>query len=102
MEAAGILSPVLDAYAEYKTMTRYGETVDIDIAIESYNGIKLGIVYTVRDQASGEVRCIGKTHHCFLDREGRPVFLKKNRPQWHAILNTCAVTHGTAAKGWNV
>ncbi len=94
MEDTGIMSPVLDAYAEYKTMTRFGETVDIDIAIESYNGIKFGIVYTVRDHASGDIRCTGKTHHCFLDTSGKPVFLKKAKPQWHEILSTCAVTHG--------
>lgn len=90
MEAAGIMSPVLDAYAEYKTMTRYGETVDIDIAIESYNGIKFGIVYSVRSQSTGELRCTGKTHHCFLNREGRPLSLKKAKPEWHEILSACA------------
>ena len=94
MEAAGIISPVLDAYAEYRTMTRFGATVDIDIEIESYNGIRLGIVYQVRDHVSGELRCTGKTHHCFLDREGKPVFLKKARPDWHEILSMCARTHG--------
>ena len=94
MEAAGVMSPVLDAFAEYKTMTRYGDTVDIDIAIETYNGIKLGIVYRVLDHSGGELRCSGKTHHCFLNTEGRPLSLKRARPEWHEIMSTCAATHG--------
>ena len=94
MEAAGIMSPVLDAYAEYKIMTRYGDTVDIDIAIEDYNGIKLGIAYRVCDHRSGEIRCMGKTHHCFLSAKGRPVSLKKEKPEWHELLSMCAKTHG--------
>lgn len=94
MEAAGVMSPVLDAFAEYKTMTRYGDTVDIDIAIETYNGIKFGVVYCVRDHITKELRCKGTTHHCFLNREGRPLSLKRAKPEWHETLTLCAKTHG--------
>lgn len=93
MEAEGVMSPLLDVSAAYKTMTRYGDTVDIEIAVEYYNGIKFGIVYRVLDHASGELRCTGKTHHCFLNTEGKLLSLKKAKPAWHEILSACAVTH---------
>lgn len=73
----GLISPVLSVSCEYKTMTHFGDTVEIETEIVKYNGIKLELSYTVRDKETGEVRCLGKSSHCFLDREGRPVSLKE-------------------------
>lgn len=86
MEEAGILSPVLTMEAEYKSMTRYGETVEIEIQIKEYNGIRIRIVYEVKDKETKTLRCKGESSHCFITREGRPVSLKKNRPDWDARL----------------
>ncbi len=36
------------------------------------------IEYSVTDKESGELRCVGETSHCFLNREGKPVSLKKS------------------------
>lgn len=88
MEKEGILSPVLTMEAEYKTMTRYGETVEIEIGIKEYNGIRIRLVYEVKDKATGTLRCTGESKHCFLTREGKPVSLKKSCPQWHQSLQS--------------
>ena len=82
LEASGILSPVLKAEAEYKFMCRFGETVLIDTAIESYTGTRITFTYTVREAVSGQLRCMGKTSHCFLNEKGRPVSLKKALPAY--------------------
>ena len=47
MEAEGVISPVLEAHAVYRSMTRYGERVKIRMRIKAYNGIKLSIAYEV-------------------------------------------------------
>lgn len=86
MEKAGILSPVLTIQAEYRTMTRYGETVDIQIKVKKYNGIRICLEYEIRDQADGTLRCRGESSHCFLNREGKPLSLKKVHPEWDEIL----------------
>lgn len=82
LEAGGIVSPVLHAEAEYKTMTRFGETVEIEISVEDYTGTRITFSYTVRDKETKALRCTGKTSHCFLSREGRPVSLKKANPAY--------------------
>ncbi len=82
LEARGILSPVLRAEAEYKTMTRFGETVLIDVYVEQYTGTRITWGYAVRDKATGVLRCKGKTSHCFLNGAGRPVSLKKADPDY--------------------
>lgn len=86
MEAAGIISPVLTIQAEYKTMARYGETVDVHVRVKEYNGIRIRLEYEICDQADGALRCRGESSHCFLNREGRPLSLKKAHPEWDRIL----------------
>ncbi len=82
LEAGGIISPVLQAQADYKSMTRFGETVLIETDVLEYTGTRISFCYTVRDRDTGRVRCTGKTAHCFLNRQGRPVQLKKANPAY--------------------
>ncbi len=77
MEGHGIISPVLSLTCEYKSMTRFGDTVLIIPILKSYNGIKMTIEYSVTDKETGKLRCVGETKHCFLGRDGKPVSLKK-------------------------
>ncbi len=89
MEALGVMSPVLNVQAEYRTMTRFGETVEIETAIEDYTGTRIAFSYQVRDKATGALRCAGRTQHCFIGPGGRPVSLKKACPGFHQkILET--------------
>lgn len=78
MEKQGIISPVLSIRCEYQSMTRFGETVQILANLKEYNGIKMAIEYTVLDKATGQIRCVGESRHCFLTKEGNPVSLKRH------------------------
>lgn len=78
LEQQGIISPVLEVQCEYKSMTHYGETVEIYTSLKEYNGIRMTIEYTVVDKESGQLRCVGISRHCFLTRDGKPVSLKRN------------------------
>ena len=86
MEESGIISPVLAVSCEYKSMVHFDDEVLIVPAIQSYNGVKLCISYTITDNNSGEVRTKGESRHCFLNREGRPVSLKKEAPLFHELF----------------
>lgn len=83
MEALGVMSPVLKVQAEYRSMTRFGETVEIQTQVESYTGTRIAFRYEVRDRETGTLRCQGRTEHCFVGESGRPVSLKKACPQYH-------------------
>ncbi len=86
LEAAGLVSPVLEVQAQYKTMAHFGETVLVETAIESYTGTRIVFTYTVRDRDTGTLRCQGHTAHCFLNDHGRPVSLKKALPAYHTAI----------------
>lgn len=89
MEQEGILSPVLSVSCEYKTMTHFGDTVEVECSVVKYNGIRLELSYIVRDVLSGESRAEGTSRHCFLDREGKILSLKKASPFCHSLLEQC-------------
>ena len=83
MEEIGVVSPALSVECEYKTMTRFGETVIITMEVKKYNGIRMEIEYIVRDRETNEIRCVGKTSHCFLNKSGKIVSLKKDYSDIH-------------------
>lgn len=89
MEDCGIISPVLSMHCEYKSMTRFGETVEIRCILKEYNGIKMTVEYSITDKETGELRCVGESRHCFLSREGRPVSLKKQYLEMDKVFREC-------------
>lgn len=37
-----------------------------------------------------DIVCIGKSHHCFMNAEGRPIALSKQYPEYDALLKLYA------------
>ncbi|HIQ97032.1 MAG TPA: acyl-CoA thioesterase [Candidatus Limivivens merdigallinarum] len=98
MEAAGVLIPVLEAHASYKTMTRFGDSVMIRTTVKQYNGVVLTMEYEVTDEKTNEVRCVGGTKHCFLNPEGKVLSLKHSHKEIHAVLKELAEAAGLPEK----
>ena len=86
IEEAGIISPVLTVSSQYRQMTRFGETVTITPVLKSYNGIRYVVTYEVRNKETGVLNATGETSHCFLNRAGKPVSLKKVLLETHEVL----------------
>lgn len=87
LEYSGIVSPVLSVEASYHSMCRFGDTVDIAVELEGYTRTRISFHYQVRDRETGELRCDGRTSHCFVNESGRPVSLKKAKPEYHRIVS---------------
>jgi acyl-CoA thioester hydrolase len=86
MEELGIISPVLEVSAQYRSMTRYPETVRIETKVTEYNGIRMTLKYTVKDKITGEVRCIGTSRHCFLDHDGKLLKITQVCPEIDDVI----------------
>ncbi len=86
MEAEGIISPVLNVYAEYKSMVRYQDIVEISSRITSFNGVKFTVEYTVIDKATKEVRTVGKSEHCILNHDCKPIRLLKENKELYDLF----------------
>ncbi len=86
LEADGIISPVIGVECDYKTATTFDDAVEIDVAVEEYKGVRLILNYTITKADTSELVASGKTKHCFVNAEGRPVILKKTFPALDGVL----------------
>ena len=86
LEHEGIVSPVLTVECEYKKMIRFGDTARIVVELEKFNGIKMVVSYKVYLDSTGELCTVGKTSHCFLNRDNKPVSMKKRNPEFYEAM----------------
>lgn len=93
LEKQGIISPILSVEADYLRMVYYGDTVSIDAYIKEYNGIKLTVGYEVKDDRTGMVHCRGTSKHCFIDKTGRPLVLRKSFPELNEAFEAGVKIH---------
>lgn len=91
---AGIDFALLGLSCEYKSMVRFGDTVEISLSVVSLTHTRIALAYELRDRKTGELRTTGETRHCFYDNAAkRPVVLKKALPELYAILQTLFHEH---------
>lgn len=89
MEEEGIFSPVINVECAYKKTTSYEDVVNIETSISEFKGVKLKLKYVMTNEA-GNVVCEGKSEHCFTNREGMPIILKKVNPDLcQLIMDNC-------------
>ena len=93
MERSGILSPVLSVYCEYKSMTRFPDTVHVFLHMTNYTGVRFDIEYEIRDEKTNALRTICKSSHCFIDESGKPISLKRKFPEWDKLFCQYAEKH---------
>ena len=74
LEKQGIISPILSVE-------------------EEYNGIKLTVGYEVKDDRTGMVHCRGTSKHCFIDKTGRPLVLRKSFPELNEAFEAGVKIH---------
>lgn len=81
LEKIGIIAPIVEANAKYKTTTKFGEVVTVVSKIVKYNGVRLVFEYSVSDASDNTLKCFGSTTNCFINNNGKPRNLKKDFPQ---------------------
>lgn len=90
-EKDGIVSPVIGVECEYKRPTTFGDEIRIHVEIAEYKRIKLTVAYTMYNTQTDELVFTGKSHHCFVNAEGRPISLSKQFPKQDEILKNQVV-----------
>lgn len=75
MEQAGMFSPVVSVECNFKKSTTFNDVIKIDLKILEVSQVKLVVGYTMTND--GSIVCTGKSCHCFVDKNGRPVAIKR-------------------------
>lgn len=91
LEQDGIISPVIGVECQYKHSTTFDDEVRICVRVEEFKGIQLVIGYTMTNNATGDIVLTGTTRHCFLTREGRPIALKRQFPEFDKALRELVI-----------
>ncbi len=86
MEEQGIISPVMSIACKYMAQTTFNDEVRVELRIASFNGVVLKIAYQMYKQDGTQVFS-GESEHCFLNREGRFLRLKREYPAFFELLN---------------
>lgn len=81
MEHMQIICPLLSESINYISMVRFDETVIIETTVVKYDGRQMKLEYTIYDKESHEVRATAKSSHCFMNRTGMPISLKRIYPE---------------------
>ncbi len=86
VEEEGLMTPVLSAECEYKLPFRFGDVFIIKAYIPDFGGARFSVLYEVYG-GDGSLRCTGKTTHCFVDMNMRPVRIKKTHPHVYNVYD---------------
>ena len=89
LESLGIVSPVVAVECQYKATTTFLEVIRISVAVEEFRGVKLKLKYRMTNSEEKLV-CEGKSEHCFLDTDGKPIRLNKEFPDFYKTLTELA------------
>ena len=89
LEKKGLFSPVKRVELDYVRSTTYPETVTIETRITEFRGVRLKVSYIMKN-ADGEIVCRARSEHCFLDKEGRLIRVKRDEPELYELLSGLA------------
>lgn len=85
MEQAGVWSPVIAVSCDYKSPTRYPQTVDVEVKIAEMSALKVKIAYTIT--SGGRLVCKATSTHAFMDaKTNRPAILQDRFPELYAVF----------------
>ena len=88
LEEMGVVSPVLSVNCRYLAPSTFDDEVFITVSVSEFRGVKLHLAYKMKD-AQDHTICEAQSEHAFLNREGRPVRMKKEYPDLFAALSAC-------------
>lgn len=86
LEEMGIISPVIGIECDYKASTTFSDEVEIEVKIKEFKGVRLVIEYIMINSITKELVLNGVSKHCFVNKDGKPVILKKSFPEFDQAL----------------
>lgn len=86
LENMGYIIPVLELRGCFKESIRFGETIKIVPKLIKVTNLKFYFKYIIYDEQMTAIKHTAESSHCFLDKDFRPVSLKKTAPELFSRL----------------
>lgn len=86
VEEEGMISPVIGVECKYKETTTFDDEIQIEVKVKEFKSVRLILEYEMKNVKNDHVVFNGTSEHCFLNKQGSPVRLKKQFPELYQIL----------------
>ena len=84
LEEEGVISPVVGVTCDYKKTTTFPDELEITVAVLEVSPVKFKFGYTMT--VAETVVCTATSTHCLLSKEGRPISIQKQYPEFYDCL----------------
>lgn len=81
METDGVSAPVIELECQYLAPTTFGDIIEINASVLEFDGVTVTINYVMVNSETQKTVFTGKTKHCFVDKTGKLIILKKVVPE---------------------
>lgn len=88
LEEEGVFSPVVAVECKYMKPTTFPDTVNIEVVVREFKGVKLKLKYIMKND-KGDTVCEACSEHCFLNERGTPIRLNKEYTLFYDALIEC-------------
>ncbi len=86
MEEEGIWLPVVSVHVEYKSPGKYDDLLLIRTRLRELKGVSMVMSYEIFRKETGELLVTGYTKHGITSPELKPLRLKKEKPEFYAMM----------------
>ncbi len=86
LEEMGIIIPVLELHDYYTKSITYGDVIEIKPTIIKLSPVRFTLKYVIFRSGTDEVLHTAQTSHAFVDKEFKPMNLKKAFPEVYGIF----------------
>lgn len=83
LEDEGIISPVTGVSCKYLKPVKFGDTIRIAVSLVKLSRVKFTFNYEVTDFSTGELRARGSSEHAFINRDGKPLIIAREKPEFY-------------------
>ncbi|MCL4424278.1 MAG: acyl-CoA thioesterase [Firmicutes bacterium] len=80
VERAGYYLPVLEAQCRYLQAAHYDDALLVKARLAEIKGLRIRLEYEIFREGEEKPLAAGSTTHTFINRDGKPVNLKKENP----------------------
>lgn len=80
IEARGVIIPVLGVDVKYEKVLCFGDEIEVAVCMENVSLTKHLVRYEIKNKKTGEIHARATSQHCFLDKNMKPIRLKKYAP----------------------
>ncbi len=88
LEELGIIIPVLEIHCYYKHTLKFNDEILVFPKLTKLTPVRFTVQYEIQDAKTGEMKHIAESSHCFVNREFKPLNLKKAFPEVYSVFES--------------